>query len=384
MHHHLTAAVAGTGFIGPVHVEGLQRLGVRVKGILGSSPKKSEQSRMALGLEKAYDSFEAILADEQVDAVHLAVPNVLHYDMSKKALLAGKHVMCEKPLAMDAEQTKELAELAKSTGLVAATTYNIRYYPLNIEAHQRIKRGDLGDVLTIRGSYVQDWLLYDTDYNWRVLAEQGGELRAVSDIGTHWIDLITFISGLEVAEVFADLKTVHPIRKRPVGEIATFSGKGNEVQETVEVPITTDDCGSILFRFTTGQRGLLWVSQVTAGRKNALRYEIAGAKQSLTWDSERPNELLIGHRDRSNEILFKDPSLTSDIAGHYINYPGGHNEGYPSTFKQCFRAFYDAILHNTPSEKALYPTFLDGHKEVVLCDAILQSHREERWVSISS
>ena len=382
MYNQFTAAVAGTGFIGPAHVEGLKRLGVRVKGILGSTAEKSESARTALDLEKAYASFAEILADPEIDAVHVAVPNVLHFEMSKQALVAGKHVMCEKPLAMNATETAELVRVAESTGLVAATTYNQRFYPLNIESHARIKRGDLGDVIAVKGSYVQDWLLYETDYNWRVLAEQGGALRAVSDIGTHWIDLVCFITGLEVEAVFADLKTVHPVRKRPVGEIATFTGKGQEVGDTVDVPITTEDCGSVLFRFKGGSKGQLWVSQVTAGRKNAMKYEISGSQQSLTWNSEQPNQLLVGHRDQPNELLFKDPALIDGLTRHYVNYPGGHNEGYPSTFKQCFRAFYDAIKNGLSPSEAFYPTFLDGHKEVVLCDAILLSHREERWVRV--
>lgn len=382
MYNQFTTAVAGTGFIGPVHVEALKRLGVRVKGILGSSPAKSEKARQALYLEKGYAAFEEILADHEVQAVHLAVPNVLHYDYAKRALQAGKHVMCEKPLSMDSVEGKELVALAESTGLIAGVTYNIRFYPLNVEARQRIQTDELGDIFAVMGSYVQDWLLYDTDYNWRVLAEQGGALRAVADIGTHWMDLITSVSGLEVEAVFADLRTVHPVRKRPTGEVATFTGKKDETQETEAINITTEDCGSILFRFKGGARGQLWVSQVTAGRKNCLRYEVSGAKQALAWNSERPNELWIGHRNQPNQHLIKDAALQSDLAGHFINYPGGHNEGFPDTFKQCFRAFYDAIANKTPAQKALYPTFAQGLKEVLLCEAILRSHQEERWIKL--
>lgn len=380
--HTITTAVAGTGFIGPVHVEALIRLGIRVKGILGSTSEKSEQARAKLGLARAYASFEDILQDEEVEAVHLAVPNILHYEMAKQALIAGKHVMCEKPLAMSSAESQELVELAKQTGLVAGVCYNIRFYPLNLEAQERVRQGEVGRIFSVVGSYVQDWLQYDTDYNWRVLAEQGGALRAVADIGTHWMDLVTAITGLEVEAVFADLTTVHPTRKRPVGEVETFSGKQQQVQEVEEIPIETEDCGSILFRFKGGGQGLLWVSQVTAGRKNCLRYEVSAAQASLYWDSERPNELRIGHRDRPNELLIKDPALLATSVGPYSNYPGGHNEGFPDTFKQCFRAFYDAIAHKIPAKEAMYPTFAQGHHEIVLCEAILQSHQEERWVKL--
>lgn len=379
MYDQITVAVAGTGFIGPVHIEALIRLGIRVKGVLGSSSAKSEQTRQSWGLEKAYTSFQEILEDTAIHAVHLAVPNVLHYQMAKKVLLAGKHVMCEKPLAMNTEETKELLAIAKKANLVAGVTYNIRYYPLNLEAKARIQNDDFGTVYSVVGSYVQDWLLYETDYNWRVLAEQGGALRAVADIGTHWIDLVTTITGLEVEAVFADLKTVFPTRKRPKGEIQTFSGKMETKQEVENVAITTEDSGSILFRFKGGAQGMLWVSQTTAGRKNCLRYEIAGAKQSISWNSERPNELWIGHREKPNELLLKDPALLNSNVRPYSNYPGGHNEGFPDTFKQCFRAFYTAIQTGKPGP-VNYPTFEDGHKEVMLCEAILESHKNEKWI----
>lgn len=382
MFDQFTAAVVGAGFIGPVHIEALKRLGVRVKGILDESPEKSEQGRKAMGLEKGYASYEELLADTEVDTVHLAVPNVMHYPMAKQALLAGKHVMCEKPLGMNSTETSALVALAAETGLSAGVCHNIRFYPLNLEARSRIQEGQIGDVLSIVGSYVQDWLLFDTDYNWRVLAEQGGALRAVADIGTHWMDLVTSITGLEVDSVFADLSTIHPIRKRPTGEVETFSGKQKTKQELESVAIDTEDCGSVLFRFTNGAKGVLWVSQATAGRKNCLRYEISGSKAAYSWNSENPNQLWIGHRNEANEVLMRDPSLLGDMAAGFSNYPGGHNEGFPDAFKQCFRAFYEAIDKKLPASDALYPTFEEGHMEVLLCEAILASHREEKWVKV--
>ncbi|MBX2817570.1 MAG: Gfo/Idh/MocA family oxidoreductase [Saprospiraceae bacterium] len=382
MHYsRLTSVVVGTGFIGPVHVEGIRRLGIRVKGILGSTPAKTARARQHLGLEMEYEDIDAIIADPEVDAIHLAVPNVLHYPMAKKALLGGKHVMCEKPLAMNSQETTELVKLAKESGLVAAVTYNIRFYPLNMEARQRVQEGAVGNIYSVVGSYVQDWLLYDTDYNWRVLAEHGGPLRAVSDIGTHWMDLITSITGLKIVEVFADLHIVHPLRKRPLGEVETFSGKMTKAQSYEEVEINTEDCGSILFRFENGAKGVLWVSQVMAGCKNNVSYQIAGSQQSLQWDSARPNELWVGHRSSPNQIVVKDPSLVSELARTYIDYPGQHNEGFPDSFKQCFRSFYNAILEHGEVD---YPTFKEGHYEVALCDAILESHRRQAWTRVDA
>ena len=376
-------AVVGAGFIGPVHVEALRRLGLRITGILGCDSKESRKARETLELPKAYESFEEILADCAVHSVHLAVPNVLHYEMSKKALKAGKHVMCEKPLAMNSKQSAELVKRAKAAGVAAGVCYNVRFYPLNLEARDMVRRGDLGGVHAVNGSYVQDWLLFDTDYNWRVLADQGGPLRAVADIGTHWMDLVTSITGLEVEAVFADLNTIHKIRRRPKGEVETFTGKMKAKQKTEPVRIATDDYGCVVFRFKGGARGCLWVSQVTAGRKNCIRYEIAGSKSALAWNSESPNELWIGHREKANELLIRDPSLVAETPRRFINYPGGHNEGFPDAFKQCFRAFYEAIASGRPQGRGvLYPTFEEGHREILLCEAILKSHRAGRWVKL--
>jgi predicted dehydrogenase len=371
-------AVVGAGFIGPVHVEALRRIGVRVTGILGCDARESEAARRALALPRAYGSLDEVLSDPTVSVVHLALPNVLHYEFSKRALRAGRHVLCEKPLAMTSAQSAELVELARSSGLAAGVSYNVRFYPLNLEARGRLRGGDVGEVHAVNGSYVQDWLLHDTDYNWRVLAEQGGELRAVADIGTHWMDLVLSMTGLEVEAVLADLKTVHPVRKRPLGEVQTFGGKLSEPRPAERVAISTEDYGAILFRFRGGARGSLFVSQVTAGRKNCLRYEIAGSKCALAWDSEAPNELWIGRRDRPNERLVRDPGLLGAMARRFASYPGGHNEGFPDTFKQCFRAFYDAVVGKAAEPG--YPTFAEGHREILLCEAILRSHREERWV----
>jgi len=378
----LGAAVVGAGFIGPVHVEALRRLGIPIRGILGCDAAESESAKAKLGLPRAYRDLDEVLADASVQAVHLAVPNVLHYPMAKRVLDAGKHVMCEKPLAMNAAESAELVKLAGSKKLAAAVCYNIRFYPLNLEARDRVRRGDVGDIYAINGSYVQDWLFYDTDYNWRVLADQGGALRAVADIGTHWLDLVTSITGLAIESVFADLKTVHPVRKRPKGEVETFTGKLAKQVQTEPVSITTEDYACVLLRLAGGARGAMHVSQVTAGRKNCLRYEISGSKCALAWNSESPNELWIGRRERPNESLIRDPSLVGDFARGYINYPGGHNEGFPDAFKQCFRAFYQYIEAGDFAATPMFPTFAEGHREVVLCDAILKSHREERWVTV--
>lgn len=377
-------AVAGAGFIGPVHVEALRRLGIPVVGILGADEAESRRAAAALGIPKAFRSCEELLADPSVDAVHIATPNRLHYPMAKAALAAGKHVLCEKPLAMNSAESADLVARAASSGRAAGVNYNLRYYPLCLHVREMIRRGDLGTVISACGSYVQDWLLLPTDYNWRVLAEEGGELRAVADIGTHWLDLVQWIAGLEAEGVCADLMTVHPVRHRPGGEVETFSGKMKGAAATEPVKVSTEDYGSVLIRFRGGARGVLWVSQVTAGRKNCLRFEIAGTREAVAWESERPNELWIGRRAEPNQLLLRDPALVAETARRHIAFPGGHNEGFPDTFKQCFRAFYEAVEADTFQESPPFPTFADGHREILLCEAILRSHRGGKWEAVAA
>jgi predicted dehydrogenase len=375
-------AVIGAGFMGGVHAEALRRAGCDVVGVLGVDEAESTKFAAAVGA-RAFRSLEELLADPAVASVHIGTPNRLHFPMAKAALQAGKHVLCEKPLAMTSAETAELVALArKHPKQAAAVNYNLRFYPLNLEARERVRGGALGRVLHVTGSYVQDWLLLDTDYNWRVLAAEGGELRAVADIGTHWLDLVHAMTGLEVEALCADLLTVHPVRRRPKGEVETYSGKLAKEEDLVPVAVTTEDYGAILLRFKGGARGTLSVSQVTAGRKNCLRYELAGEKGSLYWNSENPEQLWMGRRSGPNEVLMRDPSLLSEPARAAIGVPGGHAEGYADTFKQHFRAFYGYVAKGDFSAPPPFATFADGHREVVLCEAVLESHRKGTWVEV--
>ena len=293
-------------------------------------------------------------------AVHLATPNRLHYPMVRQALEAGKHVICEKPLAMDSRESAELVALAAKTKLAAGVNYNIRYYPLCLQMRELVRSGDLGSVFSVCGSYVQDWLLYPTDYNWRVLAEEGGELRAVADIGTHWLDLVHAITGLEVESVCADLATVHPVRQRPKGEVETFSGKMGKTVATEPVEIRTEDAGCILLRFAGGGRGCVWVSQVTAGRKNCLRLELAGSGGAVAWNSEQPNELWIGHRERPNEQLIRDPCARVRGGPALHQLPRRAQRGFPGHVQ------------------AMLPGLLRLHPPRRLCRAAAVSHVRRR------
>jgi predicted dehydrogenase len=378
----INVGIAGTGFIGPAHLEALRRNNVHVIGLAEADAEQALEKAEQLGVEKAYESYEAMLADPNIHVVHLATPNHLHYPHAKAALEAGKHVVCEKPLSMNSQQSADLVRIAKDTGLVNVINFNIRFYPMAQQARQMVQGGELGDLFILQGSYLQDWLLLQTDWNWRLEPELGGTLRAVGDIGSHWLDLMTFITGLKVDEVYADFKTFHPVRKKPLKPLETFTGKMLTPEDYEDKPIHTEDYASVLLHYENGVRGVLTVSQVSSGRKNRLFYEISGSDSSLVWNSERPNELWIGHRSEPNQVLMKDPSLLAPQAVATASYPGGHNEGFPDTFKQLYNKVYDYILAGDFNAEPDFPTFADGHYEQVLCEAIERSAREGKWVSV--
>lgn len=374
--------VAGTGFIGPAHIEALRRNSIEVLGLAESSVEKAEEKAAELSIPRSYGSLEEMLADPDIHVVHLATPNYLHYPHAKAALQAGKHVVCEKPLAMTTAESAELVELAAGKNLVNAVNFNIRMYPLVQQARSMVQNGELGDLFILQGSYLQDWLLLPTDWNWRLEPDLGGTLRAVGDIGSHWLDLLTFITGLRIEQVYADFKTFHPIRKKPSKPLETYTGKMLTPEDYIDQEISTEDYATILLHYENGVRGVLTVSQVSSGRKNRLFYEISGSKSSLSWNSERPNELWVGHRTEPNQILLKDPSLLSREALETVSYPGGHNEGFPDTFKQLYKKIYNYILAGDFSTTPDFPTFADGHYEMQLSEAIERSAKEGKWVKV--
>lgn len=376
--------VIGVGFIGPAHMEGIRRLGFDVTAIAESSQELAEESAKRLFVPKAYGDWKDLVSDPEIDIVHITSPNFLHFENAKAVLEAGKHVICEKPLAMTTAESSELVKLAQDKQLVNAVNFNIRFYPLVHEAKARIDNGELGEkIYIIQGSYLQDWLLLDTDWNWRLEPDLGGELRAVADIGSHWMDLVTFITSTRIKAVFADFETFIPVRRKPKKKIDTFGGKLEVDMEYEEKSIHTEDYAAILFKFDNGARGVMTVSQVSSGRKNRLFFEINGSKSSLVWDSEVPNQLIIGHRPEPNQLLIKDPSLMTTSAQWTAAYPGGHTEGFPDTFKQLQSAVYQYIAAGDYNAKPNFPTFLDGHNTILVDEAILKSARENRWVEIN-
>jgi predicted dehydrogenase len=376
----LRAAVIGVGFVGRAHIEALRRLAIPIQGVLGSSPARTREACHALGIARAYESMADLTSDDSVDVVHVCTPNHLHFPETEAALGAGKHVMCEKPLAMDSRESGALVRLARDRGRVGAVTYNLRYYPLCQEAHALVQQGRIGEPRIVHGTYLQDWLFYSHDWNWRLDPALGGLMRAVADIGTHWLDLVCWITGRKPTELCADLATVIPVRQRPKGPVETFQKTSDVVTEPVRM--TTDDYGSILLRFDGNMRGVFTVSQVSAGRKNRMWFEVDGSEGSLAWDEEQPNVLWLGSRKEANRWLIKDPSLMTPQARSYAAYPAGHAEGYPDTFVQLFRDLYRYIAAGDFKAPRSFPTFETGHYEVKLCELIGLSAGQRRWVEV--
>ena len=377
----LKTVVFGTGFVGRIHVEAIRRLGNVELYAIGVGPEDDGPKLAAdLNVDHVSSDYETLLKDPEIDAVHVCTPNALHYPIARAALKAGKHVLCEKPLATSLAEARELAELAARTGLRNCTCHNLRFYPMIQQARRMCETGELGEILIVQGTYSQDWLLYETDWNWRLIAAEGGPSRCLADIGSHWCDTVEHITGQRITSLCADLQTFHETRKRPKHAVDTFSGKTLRPEDYDDVPIDTEDYAGVMFRMGERTRGTFTVSQVSAGRKNSFRFEIFGTKAGVAWDGEHQDALWIGHRNAPNEILLKDPSLLNAKARPYADLPGGHSEGYDDTFKQLFRRFYYSI--ERPEAKPEYPQFVDGLRQLTILESELASHQRHGWVDV--
>jgi predicted dehydrogenase len=371
----LRAAVVGTGFMGRTHLEAIRRLGfVDVAAVVGSSREKARTFADGSGIDLATDDYRAVVGDPAIHAVHICTPNAQHFAVASAALDRGKHVLCEKPLALTKAEAATLVALADAKAVRNATCYNLRYYPMVQQMRRMREAGQFGEILIAQGTYSQDWLLYETDWNWRVDATQAGSLRVLGDIGSHWCDMVEHVTGLQITSLCADLATFHKTRKRP--------GSRAKSRDAIDVTVDTEDFGAVMFRLGSRARGAFTASQVSAGRKNRLNIEIYGTKGSAAWDQERPDELWIGRRDGPSELLLKDPSLLMPGASAYADLPGGHSEGYADTFKQLFRRFYGSILDRSCAPE--YPQFTDGLRQMRLLEAAQISHERRAWVDVGS
>jgi predicted dehydrogenase len=377
--HKIKTAVLGTGFMGRVHTEAIRRLGnVEVVALAASPAREARALANQFDVHEVTSDWAKLLDDPEIDVVHICTPNALHGAMAKKALEKGKHVLCEKPLALTSAEAQEMLETAERHKLVHAVNHNLRYYPVVQHVRQMIKNGDLGEILVVQGTYSQDWLLYDTDFNWRILAEHNGASRVVGDIGSHWMDMIQHLTGLRITALCADTMIFHKTRKKPKMAIETFAGKTLQPEDYDQVPIDTEDFASVLVQLGDRCRGAYTVSQVSSGNKNRFQFEIYGTKAGVMWNQEAPDQLWIGHRNEPNRIIMKDPSLLAPAAAGFADLPGGHSEGYDDSHKQLFRRFYRRVLD--PSMPADYPTFADGVRGMRLIEKVLESSRKRAWV----
>jgi len=376
----IKTAIFGTGFMGRVHLEAVQRVeSVEATAIFGRNSQALKGLSSGFSVPKTTSDYREILRDSSVDAVHICTPNAQHFSMAKEALQAGKHVLCEKPLTTTVEEAEELVSLAAKQNLRNCVCHNLRYYPMVQQMRRLREAGELGEILVVQGTYSQDWLLHDTDWNWRVDASAAGASRCMGDIGSHFFDMAEHVTGLRVTSLCADLQTFHATRKQPKHSVETFANKLMGPEDYIETPVTTEDFGAVVYRMGNRTRGSMTASQVSAGRKNGLSIEIYGTKSSVAWNQERPDELWQGHRDTPNAISVKDPSLLLPGARGYADLPGGHSEGYDDTFKQVFRRFYRSIGESIAPE---YPEFVDGLRQMVILKSVLDSSKKHAWVDV--
>lgn len=375
----LRAGIIGAGFIGRVHIETVRRLGF-AEVIAIADTNGAEEIAGKLSVPNYFKDYKHMIDTMNLDIIHICTPNNTHFEIAMYALSHGVHVLCEKPMTTSVEQARLLLKKSEETGLVAAINFHNRFYPMCSHLMNIVKDKELGDIFSISGSYMQDWLLYDTDYSWRLNEKESGNTRVIADIGSHWIDLAEFVSGHKVTEVFADFQTIHPIRKKPKGTILAYSKSDNTKSDYEPIPIHTEDNASVMFRFDNGAKGSGFFSQVIAGKSVAINLVLGGYKKSAEWNSEKCNSLIIGQKDSFNKYIEKGINTVHPDTQPLIAYPFGHLEGFPDAFKQCFNEVYQSILF--PDRTYHYATFKDGLHEMIICEKIYESHQTERWIKI--
>jgi predicted dehydrogenase len=378
----IRVGIVGTGFAAEAHADALRRLpNVELAGIASRTPARADGAAKQLGASRSFSDPAALIDDPHIDSVHICTINRLHHELSERALRAGKHVVTEKPLATDPQGSELLANLAAQaldSGVLTAVCFNYRHYALIQRLREMLGSGEYGEVHFVHGSYLQDWLLYDTDWNWRLDPDDNGASRAVADIGSHWIDLIQFLTGHSVREVFADLATHHSVRRRPLVAARTFEDRGASGDE--RVPVENEDYGTVLIRFDTGARGAFAVSQVSPGRKNRLAFEIDTSDAAFAWDQEQPNVAWVGRRQSPSLELPREPTSVT----HGGQLPAGHPEGWRDALRNLFDDFYARVRGRDEDTVATgsFATFADGHRTTILVEAIIQSNRSGGWVEV--
>jgi predicted dehydrogenase len=378
--------IVGVGFVGPHHVEAVRRLGfVDIVAVADASLEIARRKADQLRVPRAYASFQELVADPEIDVVDIATPTWLHHPVAMAAIAKGKHVIVDKPMAVTSAQAREMRDAALAAGVVNAVTFNYRYHPMVQQARVMIARGDIGAVRFIHGQYLQEWLLYETDFSWRLEPDKAGAACVIGDAGAHWFDLAQHLTGQRIASVLADLHTAIKVRKKPLGQwreafSADTGGK------TEDFPVRVDDLSNLLVRFDNGAVGNFFASQVCAGHKNDLRIEINGSKESIAWVQERPEELWLGRRGAPNCTLLKEPETLAPEARQYAALPGGHGEGWPDAFKNLMRNVLTFIAEGrdpATADGVQFARFEEGYRVACIVDAILKSQRAgSRWVDV--
>jgi predicted dehydrogenase len=379
--------IVGVGFVGPHHVDAVRRLGyVDVVAVADMNDTIARQKADQLHIPKAYGNYEALLDDPAIQVVHNATPNYLHYPVNAAAIAKGKHVVCDKPLAMTAAEAKKLVDLATKAGIVHAVTFGYRGNPLVQQARHVVASGGIGTPTFIHGHYLQDWLLKDTDYSWRLEPDKSGNSSALGDIGSHWCDLAMHISGLRITHVLGDITTVVPKRKKPKAAREAFQTGGPGSKDDFElVDIKVEDLASVLVRFDNGAKGVFTAGQVCSGHKNDLVLEVCGSTKALRWRQEDQNYLWIGNRDTPNQVLQKDPSLIDANVRDYAHLPGGHQEGWPDANFNLMRDIYGFISAGKKASDAHPPafaTFEDGYRANAIIEAVIDSAKNSAWTPV--
>lgn len=377
----LRAAVVGTGFVGPHHVDAVRRGGYAdVVTIVDRDPDRGPRTARALGVARAVTDLAAVLDDPSIDVVHICTPNQTHVELARAAMEAGKHVVVEKPIAIDRAGAAVLLAVAARTRRHAAVALTYRGYPMVRRARELVRGGRLGQLRLAHGAYLQDWLSDPTDYNWR-LESAAGPSRAFADIGTHWFDTVEFITGVRVQAVMADLATVLPIRERPLRSAHAFGTSSGPLEA---VAVETEDVATVLVRFEDGARGSVVVSQVSPGSKNDMTLRLSGSDRSLAWAQEQPERLWLATRAEAT-VLTRGPS--TDPPAGVPDLPAGHPEGWGEALRDVLRPFYAAIAAGEPPPhrtEAAYPTLADGARSIAVIEAVVESSRSGRWVDVHS
>jgi len=382
----VNVAIIGTGYMGKVHLETLMKMpNVQIKAIADSNIGMAEKLARSMHIKKFVKNYEDLLDDSDIEVFHNCTPNHLHFDINRKLLQAGKHVLSEKPLALSVKEAEILKNIAESKNLVVGINFCYRYYPVVQEAAARIRNNKIGKVNVVKGCFLQDWLLYETDYNWRLDSRYSGISNAIADIGSHWCDLAQYVTGLKIVEVMGDLSTIIPVRRKSKEEVLTFSSQENNNAEYEDVPVKVDDYGSVLVHFNNGAKGVFTVCQLCAGRKVTIDLQVYGSRSSLAWNHEQPSTLWVGNRDRGNEIFIESPILQDERTRRFALLPSGHPMGYHDAVYNMFSDFYNAVRLKKKGIKPDFewPDFNTGYEETKIVEAVVESHNKKKWIKIN-